>query len=232
MVLFAFPFILMLFLKPAMRYALEANGYPGANGAEQVVPGQAVSQGFIVAGMTSLAFFSEYAWFTWDRLRMTAATTADIIAGKILPRFALSCAQFAVLLTLGVPLLGLEVEGSWLALVPIIVAYALCLVTTGVAITAYCRSLQEASAVAYGSLVLFSAIGGALVPITLLPGWIRGVGALTPTYWAMRGFRSVILDGADAVLLPTLVMLGMSAALAAAAAFRFRALDSSRRALV
>ena len=44
--------------------------------------------------------------------------------------------------------------------------------------------------------MLFGAIGGALVPLSVLPQWAKTIAPLTPTYWAMRGFRSVILDGA------------------------------------
>ena len=73
-------------------------------------------------------------------------------------------------------------------------------------------------------LVLFGSIGGALVPINVLPAWARAVAPVTPTYWAMRGFRSVILDGTDVsgVLLPVAVLLAMSALFAAVSVAKFR----------
>ena len=48
MVLIVFPLITMAFLKPAFRPALAASGYPDANGAEHVVPGQAAMSAFFV----------------------------------------------------------------------------------------------------------------------------------------------------------------------------------------
>ena len=69
MILVIFPLILMAFLKPMVALALAAHGHPGANGAEQVIPGEAVANGFYIVGLTSFAFFAEYAWNTWDRLR-------------------------------------------------------------------------------------------------------------------------------------------------------------------
>ena len=83
----------------------------------------------------------------------------------------------------------------------------------GVASTALCRTVQQANAFAMVGLVLFGAIGGALVPINVLPDWARAVAPVTPTYWAMRGFRSVILDGQGtaALLFPIGILLGMSA---------------------
>jgi ABC-2 type transport system permease protein len=228
MILVVFPLILMSFLKPAFRDALVASGYPHANGAEQVVPGEAVANGFYIVGMTSFAFFSEYAWCTWDRLRTSSATSIEIIIGKALPQLGLSCAQFIVIFALGIPLLHLHVRGPLYALVPLVAAFALCLVMLGVAVTALCRTVQQANAVAFGGLVVFGAIGGALVPISVLPAWAHTIAPATPTYWAMRGFRSVILTrtGPNAVLLPAAILVAMSFAFAVISVAKFRLDDT------
>jgi len=224
LILVVFPLIMMAFLKPAFRLALVASGYPHANGAEQVVPGQAVLNGFYIVGMTSFAFFSEYGWNTWDRLRASQASSAEIIAGKAVPRVAASVVQFAVVFAIGIPLLKLHVQGPVVALAPLVLAFALCLVMLGVLVTALCHTLQQANAVAFGGLVLFGAIGGALVPISVLPRWARTIAPGTPTYWAMRGFRSVILTGSglSGVVVPTAVLLAMSGSFAVISLVRFR----------
>ena len=141
---------------------------------------------------------------------------------------AVSIAQFLVILTLGVPLFQLHSHGPFLALVPLIVAFAICLVMLGVMITALCHTIQQVSAVAMGGLVLFGALGGALVPIEVIPGWARAVAPATPTYWIIRGFRSVILDGHGlaAIVLPCCVLLGMSFVFAAVSLRRFRFADA------
>jgi len=228
MVLVVFPLILMAFLKPTFALALAAHGYPGANGAEQVVPGEAVINGFYIVGMTSFAFFVEYGWNTWDRLRASNATSPEIIIGKALPLLAVSATQFLVIFAIGVPLFHLHSRGPFTALVPPIAAFATCLVMLGVMITALCRTIQQVSALAMGGLVLFGALGGALVPLEVLPGWARAVAPVTPTYWVMRGFRSVILDGHSfpAVVLPCCVLAGMSVIFAAVSLSRFRFTDA------
>src|SRR5580704_2169473 len=135
MILVVFPLLLMSFLKPTFALALTAHGYPGANGAEQVVPGEAVVNGFYIVGMTSFAFFVEYGWNTWDRLRASDATSPEIVLGKALPFVAVSVAQFLVIFAIGVPLFHLHSHGPLTALVPLVAAFALCLVTLGVMIT-------------------------------------------------------------------------------------------------
>ncbi len=224
LVLVVFPLILMAFLKPAFQPLVARAGYPHANGAEQVVPGQATANGFFVVGLTAFAFFSEWGWGTWDRLRASRATPTEIMLGKALPRVAMSVTQFVVVFLVAIPAFDLHVRGPLLALVPLVVAFAVCLVALGVAVTAVCTTVQQASTVATVGLVMLGAIGGALVPFNVLPGWARTVAPATPTYWAMRGFRSVILDGrgVGGVVAPVGVLLGMAALGAAFAWRRFR----------
>lgn len=227
MVLVVFPLILVSFLKPTFQLALAAHGHPGANGAEQVVPGQAVVNGFYIVGMTSFAFFAEHGWNTWDRLRATRARSTEIIVGKAVPFLAVSVTQFLVIFAVSVPVFDLHSRGPLTALIPLVAAFAACLVMLGVMVTALCRTLQQANAVAFGGIVLFGALGGALVPLETLPSWARTVAPATPTYWVMRGFRSVILDGHGlaAIILPAAILLTMSLAFAAIALTRFQFTD-------
>ena len=114
---------------------------------------------------------------------------------------------------------NLHIRGQAIALVPLVGAFSVCLVLLGVAVTAFCRTAQQAGSFSTAGMVLFGAIGGALVPISVLPHWARTIAPGTPTYWVMRGFRSVILDGRglDAVMLPIVVLLSMSALFAVVA---------------
>jgi ABC-2 type transport system permease protein len=195
LVLIVFPIITMAFLKPAFRPALVQSGHPHANGSEQVVPGEATLSAFFIVSLITVSFFAEYAWGTWDRLRASAATSLEIVLGKAIPRVVMTVAQFAVVVGAGLLFFGLDIRGSAAALIPLVVMFAVCLVLLGVAVTAVCHTAQQAQAFAVVGMVLFGAIGGALVPFSVLPHWARVVAPVTPTYWAMRGFTSVILDG-------------------------------------
>jgi ABC-2 type transport system permease protein len=224
LVMVIFPLITMAFLEPAFRPALVATGYPHANGAEQVVPGEAVMSAFFLVSLVTLGFFSEHAWATWDRLRASGASGIEIIAGKGLPRVAIGVAQLSLLLAAGVLAFGLTIRGDPVALAPVIAAFPICLVALGVCVTALSRTAQQAAAFAYLGMVLFGALGGAFVPFNMLPGWARVLGPATPTYWAMRAMKAVILQGRGlaGTVLPTVVLLAMAVLFAAVAAFRFR----------
>jgi ABC-2 type transport system permease protein len=213
MILIVFPVITMAFLKPAFRAALMQSGHVHANGAEQVVPGQAVVAAFFIVALTTFGFFSEFGWMTWDRLRASPATSLEIVLGKAIPRVAMVLLQFVIVLGVGVVVFDLHFEGNVLALVPLVFTFSIALVLLGVAVTAICRTAQQANSFAYVGMVLFGAIGGALVPFSTLPQWARTVAPITPTYWAMRGFRSVTLDGAGfgAMVAPICALAAMAA---------------------
>jgi ABC-2 type transport system permease protein len=224
LVLVVFPIIDIAFLKAAFRPALVQARHPNANGAEQVVPGQAAMMAFFIVSLVTFAFFSEFTWSTWDRLRASPAGSIEIVLGKAIPRVAMVLAQFVVVFVAGIVIFDLRIRGEVIALIPLVVSFSVCLVLLGVAVTAFCRTAQQAGSFATAGMVLFGAIGGALVPISVLPDWARAIAPATPTYWVMRGFRSVILDGRGlgAVTAPVAVLGAMTVLFAVVALRRMR----------
>jgi ABC-2 type transport system permease protein len=104
------------------------------------------------------------------------------------------------------------------------VALAVCLVSVGVLLAAVLKTQQQLNAISnLGSMVL-AGVSGALVPLSILPGWARTVAPIAPQYWAMRGFRATILDGQGlgAVALPVGVLLGLAVVAAVLALRKFR----------
>jgi ABC-2 type transport system permease protein len=218
------PLVVAGFIKPAFGAVLRADGHGSANGAEQVVPGMALMFVFFMVSFTGIAFFREHIWATWDRVRALPLGNGQILIGKILPPFTVICAQQLILFVVGGLILGLHVKGPVSALVVVDVSFSLWLTSFIVLTIAVCRTLQQVLAVSNLGAIAFAGIGGALVPISTLPGWAEAVAPLTPTYWAMRGFNSVLLDGdgMSAVLLPAGVLLGATVVLGVAAAVLFR----------
>jgi len=95
------------------------------------------------------------------------------------------------------------------------------------------RRLIELVLLCFGSsdaTVLIGAIGGALVPISFLSAWARAIAPATPTYWAMRGFRSVILttSGPNSVVLPAAILSAMSLGFSVISVAKF-GLDDTKR---
>jgi len=218
------PLMMMAVMKPLFALSLQADGFMSASGAEQAVPGMAVMFVSFTAGVAGFGIFREHGWGTWDRLRASSASTADIMIGKLAPVLVVAIFQLIGLFTLGVALLGLEIAGSFVALALIMVAFAVAMLGFGMTITALSRTSLQLNTFANLGGMIFAMVGGALVPVTVLPGWVQTVASVTPSYWAMQGFLDVILEGEGVVaVLPSVIFLSAFAAVCAGiAAVKFR----------
>jgi len=218
------PIVTMAFMKPAFRAALVAAGARGANGSEQAVPGMAVMFGFFLVGNVGFGVFREHGWHTWERLRASWARPGEILLGKATVPLATVAMQLGVLFGVGSLVFGLRVRGSILALGAVAAALALCIAALGFTLLAVCRTVMQLNAATNLGSLVYAGLGGALTPISVLPGWARAVAPGTPSYWAMRGFRAVILQsgGLSSVALPVGVLLAFAAGFSAVAVVRFR----------
>lgn len=217
------PIVMIAFLKPAFGPALAEAGYASATGAEQAVPGMIVMFSFFGAGMIGFGFFREHGWGTWDRLRASQARSVEIVIGKAVPTFLLVTGQQLVLFLAGIWLFGLRIRGSVIGLVLVSVALALCLLAFGVVFAAFLRSTQSLNAVNSITVMTLAGLGGAFTPIDALPPWAQTIAPATPTYWAMVGYRAVVLEagGVAATLVPVAVLLTFAVVLTAVAVRRF-----------
>lgn len=220
----AMPVLMTGLMKPLYRAALTQEGVAGATGAEHAVPGMAVAFAAFSVGFSGLAFFREHGGGTWERLRASAASSGDIMAGKLAPVFVLTVVQIGLSLSLGVLLYGLSLPGSTMAASAVVLGISLSLTAFGVAVTAVSRTSQQLNAIGSAGSMVLAVIGGAFVPVAVMPTWAQVIAPATPTYWAMRGFRSVTLDtgGLAEVALPVAMLIGLTAVFAAVAALRFR----------
>ena len=228
--LLAVPVVFLAFLKPMLFVTLIIEGYPGTNGSEQAVPGAAATFSLFLTGLAGLSFFREHGWGTWDRLRASPATTAQILLGKLVPLYGFAVLQLAWLFGVGVVFFDLDLRGSAVAIGVLSLAVAAGHLALGLLLVALARTIQQVNALANLGSALLAGIGGAIVPAYLMPQWVRTIAPATPTYWAMRGYRAVTLEGEglSAVALPASVLVGFAIGLTALALWRFSAGEEKR----
>lgn len=179
---------------------------------------------FFMVTFGSLAFFREYMWNTWSRIRAMPVRSREIMLGKSVPSFAIICSQQFVLFGVGQLFFGLRIRGSMSALIAVDLAFAVWLTTFILLAVTLSRTFEQVLAVSNLGAIVFAGIGGALTPIRTIPSWALPLAHLTPTYWAMHGFNSVLLDGKGlgAVALPVGVLLAAACAFCVVAIARFR----------
>jgi ABC-2 type transport system permease protein len=218
------PVVMMAFLQPTAGLALRAQGVEGANGAEHVVPGMVVMFSFFLIAFVGMLFFHEHGWGTWERLRASDARPLEVLVGKCVPTAALMIGQLTVLFVAGSFLFDLRVRGSLVALVMVVLALAACLMGLAMGLVSVCRSTEQMNVVVNLLGIVVAGLGGALAPLDVMPGWAQAAAPFTPAYWALDGFRRVIIDGGGTadVAGPVLVLVAIGAVGAIVAARRFR----------
>jgi ABC-2 type transport system permease protein len=222
------PLLMVALMKRLYAGALVGSGFEGANGSEFAVPGMAVSFATFNVGYAGFTFFRDHGWGTWDRLRATAASSTDIMVGKVLPTVLVIIVQLGVLFVLGGPLFGLHVRGSVPAIAVLIVVLAVALAAFGLFVTTLAKTMNQLNAIGSAGATAMAMVGGSWVPVDVMPGWAQAVAPAMPTYWAMEGFRYVILEGKGmaSIVVPCLVLVGFGLVFGTLAAWKFRFEDT------
>jgi ABC-2 type transport system permease protein len=222
--LIGMPIVLMVLLSQSLGHVLLFEGYDDTPGSMHTAPGMACLFGFFSIAIIGFAIFREHGWRTWPRLRAAGVGGPALFAGKLAVPAGMLVLQHAVLFGFGVGFLGFKVNGAWLAVALLALAFALMILCAGLAAAALLSTVQQLNAVTNLGTMVLGGLGGALVPVRELPKWVQPIAPASPVNWAMEGYRDVILDGAGvADILPSLAaMSGLALLLVAVALWRLR----------
>jgi len=68
--------------------------------------------------------------------------------------------------------------------------------------------------------MILSSLGGALVPLSAMPGWVRHVAPASPGYWAVSALKDALAGHAPGTLRAGAVLVGFAVAFGLLAAVR------------
>lgn len=189
------PLLIIGILDPVFGPILALDGYPGAPGSAQTAPAMAVLFAFVTVGYLGVMFFREYDWNTYERMVSSPATGLSIFLGKALPAFVLLLTQQVVLFGVSWLFFDLVVPGSLAGLLLTSLALTLTAIAFGFMLVMVSPSIRHVDLFTNLGAMLFAGVGGALVPLSQLPGWVSAIAPYFPSYWATKAFRAVLLDG-------------------------------------
>jgi len=141
MILVVFPLLLIGFLKPMFALALTTHGYPGANGAEQVVPAKPLST-VLHRWDDQLRVFCRTRLEHLGPPRASDATSLEIIIGKRCPSWRIGISVPHSSLPSAFPLSSTQprtidrTDSSRCGV-------RICLVTLGIMITSVCQTVNR-----------------------------------------------------------------------------------------
>ncbi|QLF94284.1 ABC transporter permease [Pseudomonas sp. ABC1] len=191
-----------------------------ANGSQLSVPAWLIFGMFFIALPMAGGFQREQQNGTLLRFRALGLGTGTLILSKLLPYLALNLLQFAVLLSIGLyglPLLGLSglsLPGSALAYPLLALCLSLAACSLGLFLAALARSGEQALLLGGGINIILAAIGGIMVPKSVMPEAMSRLAEISPMSWALDAFLTLLVGQGDlADILPYCIRLALFAAL-------------------
>lgn len=209
------PVLLVLLLQPLYVSAMGDR----ARGTTQVVLGELVMFSLLGMSIVGASILTERRWSTFDRLRATPARAPELLAGKAIPVLLFVLIQQAVILGLGIIVLGVQVDNYPLLLVADLV-WAMTVLCLGAAIAMMVNSLAQFTAVIDIGATVLAGLSGALVPIAAMPGWAQATAPLWPGYWAMNSLRGAVEGNVRATFVSSAVLAALALVAATIAGHR------------
>lgn len=170
-----------------------------ANATQLSVPAWLIFGMFFVVLPMAGGFQREQQSGTLLRLRCLGLNLGTLVLSKLLPYLAINLLQFVLLLGIGVyglPLLGLpalSLPGSAVAYPLLAISIALATCSLGLLLAALARSSEQALLLGGGINILLAAIGGIMVPKSVMPAAMAQLAEISPMSWALDAFLTLLV---------------------------------------
>ncbi len=128
------------------------------------------------------------------RMLSTPSSVGTIVAGEALGRYLVAMFQAAYIV--GVTALAFRVSwGDPLATTVLIALFGLCAAGVAMLLGALARNPSQASSLGVFAGLGLGALGGCMIPFSIMPPTMQQVARLLPHSWALLGIQSLISDG-------------------------------------
>jgi ABC-2 type transport system permease protein len=204
--------VAFVFSLPAVMLVLLGSIFRSEAAGHGISVGELFAAGLIGGGIMSTSFqylgisiATERDQGLLKRLRGTPMPGAAYFIGKGGLVLISTVAETVILIVVGMLVDHLRLPataGRWWTFVWVFVLGAMACTLLGIAASSVPRSARSATAVITFPFVVLQFVSGVYVPFTLVPPWLRDVGAIFPLKWICQGLRSVFLPAQAAALEP------------------------------
>ncbi len=144
---------------------------------------------------------------TLSRILYSSTSIAQLWGGKFLGRVMMALLQALILIVTGKLFFHLNLGNTFLALLNILV-FSIAIASLSIYIGSIVKKEDLIIGISVLLANLFSALGGCWWPLEVVPQTFRTIGMISPSYWAMDTFHSLIFfNKGFADILPNLLVL-------------------------
>lgn len=210
------PVILIALFKPVLARLMPDGG------TAQDVTGQLVLSSTLSLQIVGMSLLSERTWRTWEMLRATPATAAELLIGKAVPVLAVLLLQQAVVIGYGAGVAGLSVTGPPFLLLLAMLVWSMTLLAAGSLLATLVRSHSQLAVLTDLGAIALSTLAGALLPLSMMPSIAQHVAPASPGYWAIGMLKAAVRGDAAGTLGPAAVLGAIAVAAGTTACLRLR----------
>ncbi len=131
---------------------------------------------------------------TLIRLRVAPLSRAHLLAGKAIGCFIVTFSVAALLMVVARFVFNVQ-PTSYFILAAAIACSSICFVGIMMLLAAVSRTEAAGNGLGWGVLLLFSMIGGGMVPLEFLPGFIKSLSVISPIRWSLLALEGGVFRG-------------------------------------
>ena len=147
-----------------------------------------------VAAAFGISIVVERTQGTLQRLRIAPISLGQVLAGKALACFTAIIAIDIVLVTLAVTVFGVSIN-SFVLLLLATLSSAICFTGIMMLLSVLGKTERSVGGIGWAVLLVLSMIGGGMIPLMFMPGWMKTVGTFSPVKWTILSFEGVMWRG-------------------------------------
>ncbi len=133
-----------------------------------------------------------------DRLLVGPAGAIAMLTGKFLFLTFIGTIQAVIIVAVGHFAFTVSVAGHFTVLALACVGSAALASAIALLVASLSGSSAQMNTVSTFIVLLFSAIGGSMVPRFMMPDWLQSLGRFTPNHWSIEAFYGILARGQSA----------------------------------
>ncbi|HMQ62136.1 MAG TPA: ABC transporter permease [Flavilitoribacter sp.] len=166
---------------------------------------------------------------TLARLFQTPLKPSGLFWGKLLMGVIVSFLQLAIMFLFASLVFGLKIGNNLPGLLLIMLATTFACSSFGLLLAGISKSRAQMQGLAIGVVLVMSAIGGSMIPLFIMPAFMKKIALLSVNYWGLEAFYDLLWRQLPLVqILPRIAVLtGIGLAVTLAAFYLFKKLAAT-----